>query len=100
MTVAATGTQQYLWGSSHATSECGLVTIFFSNAALQAVNSGERTASGQYSPCGHQCTLHPHMILMASSAVVYSAPHTVVDLCAGTPPPFPAPLPHLGAARW
>ena len=51
VTFATTGTQQYLWGSSHATSKCGLITTPPSNAALEAVSSGERTAFGRYTLC-------------------------------------------------
>ena len=79
VTFAATGTQQYLWGSNHATSECGLITTLSSDAALEAVSSGERKAFGRYTPCGHQCMSHPQMDLMALRAVIYSAPHTAVE---------------------
>ena len=40
MTFVAAGTQQYLWGSNHATSKCGLTTTLPSNGALDAINSG------------------------------------------------------------
>ena len=46
VTFAATSTQQYLWGSSHAIPECGLTTTLPSNVALEGVNSGKRTAFG------------------------------------------------------
>ena len=39
VTFATIGTQQHLWGSSYATSECGLTTTLLGNAALDAVNS-------------------------------------------------------------
>ena len=79
VTFAATGTQQYLWGSSHGTSECGLTTTVPSCVALEAVSSVESTAFGRCTPCGRHCTSHPHIDLIAPSAVIYSAQHTVVE---------------------
>ena len=81
MAFAATCTEQYVWGSRHATSECGLTMTLPSNAAVEGVSSGERTSFGRCTQRSRPCTSHPHMDLMASSAVVYSAPRTVVDLC-------------------
>ena len=79
MTFVATGTQQYRWGSSHATSEWGLYTTLPRDAALEAVSSGDRTTFGRYTACGLQARSHPQSYLMASRAVVYSAPQTVAE---------------------
>ena len=79
VTLVATGTQQYRWSSSHATSEWGLCMTLPRDAALEAVSSGERTTFGRYTACGLQARSHPQTHLMASRAVVYSAPQTVVE---------------------
>ena len=75
----APGTQQYRWGSSHATFEWGLCTTLPRESALDAVNLGDRAAFGRYTPCGCQDTLQLQTDLMASRAVVYPAPHTAVE---------------------
>ena len=46
VTLVAAGTQQYRWGSSHATSEWGLCVTFPTDAAPKAVSSGDRTTFG------------------------------------------------------
>ena len=74
VTLVATGTQQYRWGSIHATSESGLCPTLPRDAALEAVSSGDRTTFGRYTACGLQARSHPQTDLMASRAVVYSAP--------------------------
>ena len=79
VTLVAAGTQQYRWGSSHATSEWGLCVTFPRDAALEAVSSGDRIRVGRYTACGLQARSHPQTDLMASRAVVYSAPHTVME---------------------
>ena len=79
VTLIATGTQQYRWGSSHATLEWGLCTTLPRDAALEAVSSGDRTTFGRYTACGLQAGSHPQTDLMPSTAVVYSAPQTVVE---------------------
>ena len=48
VSLVATGTQQYRWGSSHATSEWGLCKTFPRDAALEAVSSEDRTTFGRY----------------------------------------------------
>ena len=50
--LVATGTQQYWWGSRHATSEWGLCTTLPRDAALEAVSSGDKTTLGRYTACG------------------------------------------------
>ena len=77
--VVAAGTQQYRWGSSHATSEWGLCVTFPWDAAREAVSSGDRITFGRYIACGLQARSHPQTDLMASRAAVYAAPHTVVE---------------------
>ena len=52
VTFTATGTQQYLWGSSNATSECGLTTTLPTNVVLEAINSGEWMSFSPCTPCG------------------------------------------------
>ena len=79
MTLVATGTQQYRWGSSHTTSELGLCTTLPRDAALEAVSSGDRTTFSRNTACGLQARSHPQTDLMASRAVVYSAPQTVAE---------------------
>ena len=86
---AAAGTQQYPWCSSCATSECRLTTTLRSNAASDAVSAGEWTSFSRCTPCGRQCTSHPHTNLMASSATTYSATHTVIDPCGWYTTTFP-----------
>ena len=60
--IVAAGTQQYRWGSSHATSEWKLCTTFPRDAALEAVSSGDRAAFSRYIACGHQATSHRKLI--------------------------------------
>ena len=79
VTLVATGTQQYRRGSRHATSEWGLCVTFPRDTALEAVSSEDRTTFGSYTACGLQARSHPQTHLMASRAVVYSAPHTVME---------------------
>ena len=79
LTLVATGTQQYRWDSSHATSEWGLCTTFPRDVALEAVSSGDSTSLGRYTACGLQARSHPQTDFMASRAVVYSAPQTVAE---------------------
>ena len=95
VTLVASGTKQYRWGSSHASSEWGLCTTFSRDAALEAVSSGDRTTLGRYTACGLQARSHPQTDFMASRAVVYSAPktaaeqegwYTTTDPCSTAPP--------------
>ena len=53
--------------------------MFPRDAALEAVSSRDRTTLGRYTACGLQARSHPQTDLMASRAVVYSAPRTVVE---------------------
>ena len=79
VTLVAAGTQQYRRGTSHATSEWRLCTTFPRDAALETMSSWDKTASDRYTACNLQATLRPQTDLMASRAVVYSAPHTAVE---------------------
>ena len=79
MTFVDAGTQQYRWGSSHATSEWGLRTTFHRVSELEAVSSGDRAAFGRYTACDRQDTPHPQTDLMVSRVVVYSTPHTALE---------------------
>ena len=46
VTLVATGTLQYLWGSSHSTSEWGLCITLPREAVLEAVSSRDRGTFG------------------------------------------------------
>ena len=87
VTLVATGTQQYRWGSSHATSEWGLCTTLPRDAALEAVSSGDRTTLGRYTACGLQARSHPQTDFMASRA----PPKLLRSRRAGTPPQTTVP---------
>ena len=92
VTLVADGTQQYRWGSSHATSEWGLCTTFPRDAALEAMSSGDRTTLDRYTACGLQARSHPQIDFMASWAWYTPLPKLLRSRKAGIPPQTPAPL--------